>query len=339
VATTPTLRPLRVGEILEAGIKLYLRHWKPLVLCVAAVVVPVQLLSLALFASIDTTATTKTTARDEVDWPALAALLTLSLAAGLGWVLSTAACLKAVADAWLGATPSARRSLGFALRRTLPLLWLFVVLSFWLVLAFFAFFVPFVWLGVAWALAVPVLLFERVGAWRTLRRFFSLTRGRWWPVFGALVVLFLLRMVVWFVVQAIPSGIAAEVANDSDLATAIAQMAGSAISSLITTPLAAAVITLLYFDMRVRKEGFDLGRLGAGVGSAPDGRDWWKDPAPAGPAIGAEDPLYGDGYASPRAPSEGAPPGSPPNAPGAPKGDRNRAEWLPPEVPRGPEGR
>ena len=38
------------------------------------------------------------------------------------------------------------------------------------------------------------------------------------------------------------------------------------LSSLITLPLFAAVLTIIYFDLRVRKEGFDLQLLARGVG-------------------------------------------------------------------------
>ena len=31
-----TLRPLSIGEILDAGIKVFVRHWKVLTLCVVA---------------------------------------------------------------------------------------------------------------------------------------------------------------------------------------------------------------------------------------------------------------------------------------------------------------
>ena len=53
MAETPTLRPLGVGEVLDAGIKLYLRHWKPLMICVVGVVLPIEILSALVVSSID----------------------------------------------------------------------------------------------------------------------------------------------------------------------------------------------------------------------------------------------------------------------------------------------
>ena len=37
-----TLRPLSIGEILDAGIKVFVRHWKVLTLCVVALVLPLS---------------------------------------------------------------------------------------------------------------------------------------------------------------------------------------------------------------------------------------------------------------------------------------------------------
>ena len=49
-------------------------------------------------------------------------------------------------------------------------------------------------------------------------------------------------------------------------------MVGGTVGSVLTTPYSAAVVTLLYFDLRVRKEGLDLQLIaeGAGVERDPD---------------------------------------------------------------------
>jgi hypothetical protein len=404
VAETPTLRPLGVGEILDAGIKLYLRHWKPLMICVVGIVLPVQIVTVLVFASIDPSTLdsfgsfdTSSSSSSDPSGAEAAAFIVVALLSGLSTLLATAACFKAVADAWLGATPEAGRSLRFALRNLLRLVWLAIVLGCGLALAFVALIVPGIWLFVAWSLAVPALLFERVGGFKALGRSFRLVRGRWWPICGALVVGYLLAGVISGIVQLIPEAIASGVAKDSDVAAAIAAVVGGTVSAVISTPYTAAIVVLLYFDQRVRKEGFDLQLLADGLGTVrdPDAplpaplvgpdvtpeqraaapywppppgwvppepapadeprREWWQDPAPPDPG------TYGGGYGAPRSddgeeragPSPGAdapaaeppaadvPPEPPPpdgdDAP-EPKPDRNRADWLPPEAPRGPGG-
>jgi hypothetical protein len=399
VATTPTLRPLGVGEILDAGIKLYLRHWKPLMICVAGIVLPVQILSTLVMASIDSSSvdvgfgTGTSTSANNLSGGELAAFVAVGLVSILSALLATAACFKAIADAWLGTTPDAGRSLRFGARRLPALIWLSIVGGVFLVLAFLAFVIPSIWLFVSWSLAVPVLLFERVGAVAALRRSFRLVRHRWWPTLGVLLVGYLLASIVAGIVQLIPSGIANAVASDSVVADAIAAVIGGTVSAMISTPYIAAILTLLYFDQRVRKEGFDLQLLADGLGAerdpdapvpaplvgpdytpeqraaapywppppgwvppdpepaAPE-REWWRDPQPASPVD--ESARYEGGYARPQPPSgeggleRGDPLGGEPPAAGPraddgdssppPKRDPNRADWLPPEAPRGPGG-
>ena len=58
------------------------------------------------------------------------------------------------------------------------------------------------------------------------------------------------------------------------------------VASVITTPFMAAVLVLIYFDLRVRKEGFDLQLLSQGVGLAgavyPGAASWLGGPGGPG---------------------------------------------------------
>ena len=121
VATMPGLRPLGFGEILDVGIKLYLRHWRPLMLCVVGLVLPAQILSVLALLSVapdllDPTTTSTIEPGEEDSF--IAAQSVAALLQALVYVIATAACFKAVSDAYLGAEPSARRSLGFAVAIT-----------------------------------------------------------------------------------------------------------------------------------------------------------------------------------------------------------------------------
>jgi len=236
------------------------------------------------------------------------------------------------------------------------------------------------------------------------------------------IAAYLMTFVISLFVSFVPSAIANLIADDNDLVNGIASVVGGTVSQMIATPYLAAVITLVYFDQRVRKEGFDLQLLAEGLGRprdpdapipapfagphtpVPQG-EWWRDPVPAAPGTygsgfevpssaegsppGADAPAPSSGGSwaapSPEAPPPGAPTGapppgapagapppgapagapppgapagapppgapfpypppgppSPPDAPDAdaepPKRDPKRADWLPPEAPRGPGG-
>src|SRR5918997_572880 len=115
------LRPLGIGEILDAGIKLFTRHWRPLVLSVVGLVLPVQIISALLTASVApeqfdfTTTETGVTEDEEAEF--LVGQGIVVLLSFISVLLATAVCFKAVADAYLGVEPDWRRSLRFAVRR------------------------------------------------------------------------------------------------------------------------------------------------------------------------------------------------------------------------------
>jgi hypothetical protein len=284
--STPGLRPLRVGEILDVAVKLYLGHAGTLFRIVLVVVVPVQVL--AVLVSAATTPEDLETGLGPLLDPEAEAGADLESAelatyfAGQGAVLllnalvvavGVAACFKAISDAYLGAHPDWRASLGFVARRLAPVLWVSVLASVVPALALLAFIVPGVWLWVAWSVAVPALLFEEARGGKALARSFRLVRHRWWPTFGALMVGFVLATLAATVVAALVVGAFTLAAGDSGPGGLIGEGLGSTISAVLATPFQAAVVALIYFDLRVRKEGFDLERLAGGLGAGRGGRE------------------------------------------------------------------
>jgi hypothetical protein len=338
----PTLRPLSVGEILDAGIKILTRHWRVLTLTVAGVVLPVQVIYVLLLASVAPeqlkgTNTTDSTSSDPGAAAVVAFLIGLLLI-GLTFLVVFTACFKSVSDAWLGVQPSARRSLRFGLRRMPMVFLLYLVLWIALVLAFVALIVPFFWLSISWCLVIPVLLFERVGPFKAMRRSFQLVRGRWWATLLLVAVGYLLATVVGAVIQGILLEIARTASNNNLVADSVAQVIGSTVSATITYPYAAAVLTILYFDQRVRKEGFDLQLLAEGLGTAIDpdaplpaplvgpdyapeeraGAPYWPPPPGWKPSPAAAPAPAASGWDAPAYPSAGARGWAPPDAgPGA----------------------
>src|SRR5919107_5936608 len=143
------LRPLGVGEILDAGIKLFIRHWRPLVLSVVGLVLPVQIVSALVTASVapeqfDFTSTQTGVSEDE-EAEFLVGQGIVVLLSFISILLATAVCFKAVADAYLGVEPDWRRSLRFAVRRLLALVALAVLLGLAVMLGFLALIVPGIW--------------------------------------------------------------------------------------------------------------------------------------------------------------------------------------------------
>lgn len=265
------LRPLRVGEILDAGIKVYTRNARTLMGLTAAVVVPFQTLSAVIllstvsngneiphnnFASIGT--------RSSAHATSVGANAVLTLTSALVTVLTTAACVKAVSDAYLDRPTEIGISLRFAARRLIPLLWLAIMSAILLVFAFLLLVIPGIWLYAAWSVATPALLIEGCGPWAALRRSYRLVRSRWWPTAGALIVSELMVTIVGGAIQALLVGI---FLTGSSVVVVVALVSlAAAVSAVLTRPFVAAVRTVLYYDLRVRKEGFDVELLAEQLG-------------------------------------------------------------------------
>lgn len=294
----PELRALSVGEVLDAAIKIYFRHARTLFLLVLLIVAPTQvlisLIDLSASEGIYSTGGEIDPAIDVEDVPRIAAgLIVIVLLTLLSATLATGACFKAIVDGYLGGQPSWRESLAFVARRLHSLVWVSILVYLLAVVALLALILPGIWLFVAWSVAVPALLTEDLRGRRALGRSFRLVRGRWWPTFGIVVLGTLLSGIVAGVIGGLTGALT--FAADSDTALFLVNTLGGTLGSLVSTPFTAAFITVLYVDLRVRKEGFDLQLLAQRVGSVPgDVPIAVPPPPPAGPSVleGEQPPFW-----------------------------------------------
>ena len=115
-----------------------------------------------------------------------------------------------------------------------------------------------IWLGVNWFCGSQAVVIEGKGPVAGLGRSWNLVRGSWWRVFGIGLVVAIIVIVAGTVI-AIPIGVIAGIAAfaSGEAFTLVGAIAG-AVATILTAPFAYIAGTLLYFDLRVRKEGFDL---------------------------------------------------------------------------------
>jgi hypothetical protein len=122
---------------------------------------------------------------------------------------------------------------------------------------------------VRWALFTPAAVLERAGPVACIQRSSALVRGEWFRVFA---FLFLLGIIL-ALLQTIPSGLiqaavfaasASSPGGANEMIGFIVSQAASLIGQIIFASLSPIGATLLFLDLRNRREGADLSeRLGA----------------------------------------------------------------------------
>ncbi len=115
-----------------------------------------------------------------------------------------------------------------------------------------------IWLLVRLSMGLPVLFTERASIGSAIERSWRLVEHNWWRTFGTLVLVTILVAVLEYALLPLFMAVAFLLPGltpdlRGDLAVIVTGLIGQ-----LTLPFYAAAVTLLYFDLRVRKEAFDL---------------------------------------------------------------------------------
>ena len=119
----------------------------------------------------------------------------------------------------------------------------------------------FVWLFVRWIVAIPALLAEDVGPVRALDRSWTLTRNHWWRLFGILLLIYLLTYVISGALGVISFPVAVAVPFVPPFVRGAIILTVETVASAVVQPALFLCVTLLYFDLRIRHEHYDLDQL------------------------------------------------------------------------------
>jgi hypothetical protein len=290
------LHPMGIGEILDVAIKLYRRNAWTLIRIVVVIVAPVTILANLIsvsatpsdfapkfgFSGLATTNDPTVTPHDVVTL-VLGVLAALTLT-WIGSLVATGATFKALAESFLGEQPEWKDSLGFALRRIHSLIWLSFLAALFTALGTILLVIPGIYLAIAFTVAVPALLSEGLRGRKALGRSRRLVKGRWWGTLGLVVLGALLAGVVSSALTALAVGVAASGASSDTVLGFTVSTLAAIIAKAITTPFSAAYITVLYFDLRVRHEAFDLQLLAERIGVEPPEGAGLLEPPPPDPA-------------------------------------------------------
>ncbi len=277
--------PMSVGGILDQTFRLYRRNFTRFLAIVAIVQVPLGLAGALLAAWAVSSSTLDPTAMAEMETGATAPEMPGSLGVMLGGVflglflamlsltLCQAALVKAVSESYLGNDVSVGKAYRFILPKVLTIIGAGIIVWFLTVLGFFLLVVPGV-IFIAWfALTTQAIVIENRGATAAIGRSKELTSGNRGKV---LAVLMLTGLLSWIVSMAGDrlGGVLSTFAGDSVTATLVIHNVAAIAGGVLAAPISAAAMILLYYDLRIRKEGFDLQMLAERLGAEqPDHAD------------------------------------------------------------------
>jgi hypothetical protein len=300
----PILRPLRLGELLDRAIRLYRGNFLTFIGIIAVVYVPLMVLQTASAALMTSSAFVGTSNPGDVftNYGYLIGSLSTIVLVLVQFVLvqgiATGALTRAVADNYLGKKTGileAYRGISGSWLSLVAAL-LFILLLFFVLMVWWIF-IPcagtFTGLGmmivlmtVVNPLVAPAVVLENQGALDAVRRAWSLARRRFWPVLGSIFVLYLFSLLIVNGPQAIVNLLLAQVSDsfgDRTMQLVVTSIVGGLVSLvfvLIYYPLQMTAFTLIYFDLRVRTEGFDLAILTTEASGSPDVSEIMTVPVP-----------------------------------------------------------
>jgi hypothetical protein len=252
------LRPLSIGDILDRTFSLYRRHF---LLFVGIAGIP-QLLVLAF-----------SLGQTIFSWNA-AAILTGTRNVGLGvlvllaylvvavfaYLFSQGGTMLAISELYLGRTTTIAESLRNISGELWYLLGVTILSGLAIMGATILLIVPGIYVACRLLVCVPAALIEKRSPGESLSRSFQLTKN----FAGRAFVILVLSVVLTYAAQlllATPASIALvlKVGGPSMIQfwTAVTQV-GSSLASILITPILLIATAVFYFDLRVRKEGFDL---------------------------------------------------------------------------------
>ncbi len=230
------LQPRNLGQLVDGTIAIYRSD-------------PRSFLSIALVPQVPTLLSVFTPA--QISW-------FFALAGFAASLLAFAATVDATGQRTLGLSIDVGRSLRLAWSRIVPLILAVVVVGLALlgsaILSIILVGIPlFFYLLVKWYFFAQAIIVEGKDPIAALRRSSDLIRGSWWRVFGIGIV-FVCIFILLTIAMSIPTIL-------MGLINGILGNIVASIASIVIFPVLPIAATLVYLDLRVRKDDYTLGDL------------------------------------------------------------------------------
>ena len=242
-----TLRPRSASEIADAAINLFRANGRLLLVISATMSLPVVILVVLFMPHSTDQSSGATTLR-----------LILALVGSLWSGVVAGAISYAASERYLGRNITANAAISAALARALPLS--FGVLGRWLIIVvgLVLLIVPGIYAFIFSFAMTPAIILEKRGVNAAWLRSRELVRGMKAHVFGALAIAYLVFFVIFVTVGFM---LGAMIFGENESALQVLQNG----VQIVVSPFVVCTEMLLFYDLRIRKEGFDIEHMAASL--------------------------------------------------------------------------
>lgn len=239
------LRPRTVTELIDASVQLMRRHYLELVTTAAIFTIPLIVLRMFVVPVIPPG---QLPSADQLEPLGSIVLVSFVLQS-----MSSAASVVIVSDSYLGRDVTIGAAITRVVGRFGNVLLAALLTGFLVGFGFIFFLVPgFIFL--AWFFATQnVVMIEGKSAIASMGRSRDLARGSVGRILGTLLLSIVIVLIIQGVIGALLALAFAPLRGNSTPAAVVSSIIG-----IFVFPFFSVLVTLLYYDLRIRKEGFDL---------------------------------------------------------------------------------
>ncbi len=258
-----TLRPRTASELVDAAVRILRQQYGSFLVVSAVAAIPGLLANLLLLASTGWGSDLQAlAAQDPFSGPRIG----IMLVGFVTYAIAEGVYVRLTADAYHGSPTTPTEALGHVASR-LPATAIGQLLRFAAAaIAGVFLLLPGIFVLVRTAAAAQGSVLEEEGPLGGIGRSWSLTKGSFWRVLGGIGLAWLLLFVAMFGLQML-IGILAALTGGQKAVLAVTVVLGS-LGSVMVYPIIPIVTTLMYYDLRVRREGLDLELMADDLGAA-----------------------------------------------------------------------
>jgi hypothetical protein len=179
----------------------------------------------------------------------------------VGTMLCQAALIKNVSEAYLGNEITIGQAYRFALPKAVTLVLATICVGLVTGLGFLLFVVPGVIFMLWFYLTTPAIVIEGHSATAGMTRSKALVAGNLGKVFAVGLLAFLIGFIIGLPLSYLAGFVGRALFAENLVLRSFLIYLASTAGQILVTPINAAAFILLYYDLRIRKEGFDLQML------------------------------------------------------------------------------